>query len=73
MLQLLKVICKKIPLSIGNQRMHSAMTPTMPVVNAANYSGRGPGMSPAAAVGINPNIRYRTTQMPPYQQQYAKK
>ncbi|XP_075166546.1 quaking related 58E-2 [Haematobia irritans] len=66
----------------GNQRMHSAMPPTativgpsptgMPVVNAANYSGRGHGMNPAAAVGINPNIRYRTSQMPPYQQ-YAKK
>ncbi|XP_073846290.1 quaking related 58E-2 [Musca autumnalis] len=67
----------------GNQRMHSAMPPTativgasptgpLPVVNAANYSGRGgPGMNPGPPVGLNPNIRYRTSQMPPYQ--YAKK
>lgn len=74
----------------GNQRanpMHSAMPPQativgasptgMPVVSAANYSGRGPGIipnSPAAAAvvgGINPNIRYRTSQLPPYQ--FAKK
>ncbi|TMW49395.1 hypothetical protein DOY81_005539, partial [Sarcophaga bullata] len=70
----------------GNQRanpMHSAIPPQativgasptgMPVVNAANFSGRGPGLipnSPAAAAvvgGINPNIRYRTSQLPPYQ------
>lgn len=67
--------------------MHSAIPPQativgasptgMPVVNAANFSGRGPGLipnSPAAAAvvgGINPNIRYRTSQLPPYQ--FAKK
>ncbi|XP_061394390.1 KH domain-containing, RNA-binding, signal transduction-associated protein 1 [Musca vetustissima] len=67
----------------GNQRMHSAMPPTativgasptgpLPVVNAANYSGRGgPGMNPGPPVGLNPNIRYRASQMPSYQ--YAKK
>ncbi|XP_023295564.2 KH domain-containing, RNA-binding, signal transduction-associated protein 1 [Lucilia cuprina] len=74
----------------GNQRanpMHSAIPPQativgasptgMPVVSAANYSGRGPGIIPnspaaAAVVGsLNPNIRYRPSQLPPYQ--FAKK
>ncbi|KAM7345191.1 quaking related 58E-2 [Cochliomyia hominivorax] len=74
----------------GNQRanpMHSAIPPQativgasptgMPVVSAANYSGRGPGIIPnsqatAAVVGnLNPNIRYRASQLPPYQ--FAKK
>lgn len=67
--------------------MHSTIPPQttivgasptgMPVVSTANYSGRGPGIipnSPATAAvvgGINPTIRYRTSQLPPYQ--FAKK
>ncbi|XP_058979792.1 KH domain-containing, RNA-binding, signal transduction-associated protein 2-like [Musca domestica] len=68
----------------GNQRMHSAMPPPtativgasptgpLPVVNAANYSGRGgPGMNPGPPIGLNPNIGYRASQMPSYK--YTKK